>query len=256
MASELSSRLCIENFHRIARRALASELEENLLEPAAARGLVAQILNRPDSADLSLLDDRDAVAQSLRDFERVRGHHDGVAAPHVLAEQILENSRRLRIESNHRLVDHDHFRPVDERAGDDELLPHAVAVALDQLVGPLLEIEQRHQLAPAVLDLVAVLAVQSSDEAQEFRAGELLVDERPVGNESEFRFCGERILGEIDSREVNGARGRLEDSRDHAKRRRLARAVGAQESEQLTVGHGEINGINGCERAVFLGQTS
>ena len=106
-----------------------------------------------------------------------------------------------------------------------------MAVALDQLVGPFLQIEQRHQLATAVLDLVAVLAVQSRHEAEEFRAGELFVDERTVGNETEFRFCGERILGEIDSREVNGARGRLEDSRDHPKSRRLARAVGAQESE-------------------------
>src|SRR5450759_2425590 len=247
--------LCIENFHRIPRRALTRELEENLLEPSSPRGLVAQILNRSDTPDLPLLDDRDAVAQRLRDFERVRGHHDGVAALHVFAEQILENARRLRIEADHWLVDHHHFRSMNERARDDQLLPHPVTVALDQLVGPFLQIEQRHQLATAVLDLVAILAVQSRHEAEEFRAGQLFVDERTVGNETQLRFCGERILGEIDSREVNGARRWLENSRDHAKSRRLARAIGAQESEQLTVGHGEINGINGCERAVFLGQT-
>ena len=65
----------------------------------------------------------------------------------VFAEQILENARRLRVEADHRLVDDDHLGPVHERARDDELLPHAVAVALDQLVAPLLEIEQREQLA-------------------------------------------------------------------------------------------------------------
>ena len=75
--------------------------------------------------------------------------------------------RRLRIEPDHRLVDDDDVRTVHERARDDELLPHAVAVALDQLVAPFLEIEQRQQLARAVLDLVALLPVQAGDEAQE-----------------------------------------------------------------------------------------
>ena len=76
---------------------------------------------------------------------------------------------------------------------DDQLLPHAVRVALDQLVAPLLEVEERHQLARAVLDLGTLLAVQPRDEAQELRAGELLVDERPVGNEAELRLRRDRV---------------------------------------------------------------
>ncbi len=131
-----------------------------------------------------------------------------------------------------------------------------MAVALDQLVGPFLEIEQRHQLATAVLDLVAILSVQASHEAEKLGPGQLFVDERAVGNEAQLRFRGERILSEIDSREMDAPRRRLENSRDHAKRRRLARAIGAQESEQLAVGNGQINGINGRERAVFFGEAS
>ena len=61
-----------------------------------------------------------------------------------------------------------------------------MAIALDQLVGPFLQIEQRHQLATAVLDLVAILAVQSRHEAEKLGTRQLLIDERTVGNETQL----------------------------------------------------------------------
>src|SRR5438132_12206313 len=103
-----------------------------------------------------------------------------MAASHVFAEQILENSRRLWIESHHRLVDDNHVRLVNKSARDDELLSHAVAVTLDQLVAPLFQIEQRQQLSAPMLDVLPVLAVQSADESQKLDAGELLVDEGAI----------------------------------------------------------------------------
>src|SRR5207237_1299397 len=126
-------------------------------------------------------------------------------------------------------------------------------VALDQLVGPFLEIEQRHQLAPAVLDLVTILTVQPGDEAQELGARQLLVDERTIGNESQSRFRGQRILSKVDTCKVDGARRRLEDSRDHAKRRRFTGAIRPQESEQLAIGNRQIYGIDCRKGTVFLG---
>ena len=175
----------------------------------------------------------DAIAHRLGDLERVRRHHDRVAATRVLAKEILENARRFRIEADHRLVDDDHLGAMHERARDDQLLAHAVAVALDQLVAPLLEIEQREQLARAVLDLRPVLVVQPGDEAQELGARQLLVDERAVGNEAELALRGDRIGDDIDAADVHGAARRPQDAGDHAQRRRLAGAVGPEEAEQL-----------------------
>src|SRR4051812_26462008 len=141
---------------------------------------------------------------------------------------------------------------MDERARDDQLLAHTVAVALDELVGPILEIEEGHELATAVLDLGTILSVKSSHEAQELHARELLVDERPVRNESELRFRGERILVEVDAGEMDGSGRRLENAGDHPKRGRLAGAIGPEESEQLAIRDTEIYGIDGRERAVIL----
>src|SRR5438477_11474039 len=132
--------LGIEHIHRFASRSFAGELQENLLETTAARRLLAQVLNRSHRADFSLLDDCDPVAQSLRDLQCVRRHHDGVAAPHIFAKQILEDSRRLWIQSYHRFVDDNYLGPMNEGARYNQLLPHAVAVAFDELIGPLLQI--------------------------------------------------------------------------------------------------------------------
>src|SRR6266516_3265619 len=106
-----------------------------------------------------------------------------------------------------------------------------------------------------MLELVAVLAVESADETQEFRTRQLLVNEWPVGNESQLCFRGERILSEIDSRQVDRTGCRLENSRDHPQRCRLPGAVWPQKPKQFSVGHGQIDRIDGCVLAVFLGQT-
>ena len=190
----------IEDLDELARRVLAGEPQEDLSSPVRARVGAARSSSIVPQARITppwMI--ADAVAQRLRHLERVRRHHDRVAATRVLAEQILEDARRLGIEPDHRLVDDDHLGPMHERARDDQLLPHAVAVALHQLVAPLLEVEQREQLARAVLDLRPFLIVQAGDEAQELRARELLVDERPVGDEAELALRGDRIGGDVDA---------------------------------------------------------
>src|SRR6185436_7710248 len=145
----------------------------------------AKVVHGAAGTDDAALNDRDAVAEGLRHLERVRGHNNRVPASRVLAEQVLERASRLGIETHHRLIHDDHFGLVHERARYDELLAHAVAVALDQLVTPLLEIEECQQLAATTFDLGTGLAVQARDEAQKFDTRELLVDERSVGNESQ-----------------------------------------------------------------------
>src|SRR5262245_48245698 len=54
----------IEDVHEAARRVLARELEENVFESRAFRGgVLAQLGHRAAGADLSRLDDPDAIAQ-------------------------------------------------------------------------------------------------------------------------------------------------------------------------------------------------
>ena len=143
---------------------------------------------------------------------------------------------------------------MNQRARDDELLPHAVAVRLGELVLPGRQVEQLEQLVHAALDGRALLAVQRRDEAQELGAGELVVDERAVGDEAHPRLRLARLPLQVVAADLDHAARRLEDAGDHAQRRRLAGAVGAEEAEQLARRHLEIDAVDGGEAAVALGQ--
>ena len=125
-----------------------------------------------------------------------------------------ERARCLRIEAHHRIIDDDHLGLVDERARDDELLPHAVAVALHQLVTPFLEVEECEQLSPATFDFRPRLAVQARDEAKELDARKLLVDERPVRDESQLLLRRNGFGGQVDAGDAHGAGRRSQNSCD------------------------------------------
>src|SRR5687767_12636192 len=83
----------IQDRDELASGIVTGEAQEDLLQSATVVVAAGPKLgNRARGDDLSALNDADAVAQCLRDFERVRGHHDGVAARRVLAEQVLEDA--------------------------------------------------------------------------------------------------------------------------------------------------------------------
>src|SRR5450432_359555 len=245
----------IQHLDQLARRVLTREPQEELLEPLRTRAnALVQLLHRSRSPNAPALNDRHAIADAFRHLERVRRHHDRVPALRVLAKEILQDARRLRIEPDHRLIHDYHLRLVQKRARDDQLLPHPVAVALHELVAPFEQIEQRQQLRHAALDQRPILPVQPGDEAQELRARELLVDERTIWDVAEHRLRRDRILRDIDAVDVHCSRRRLQNPRDHPQRRRLSRTVGSEESKELPMRHVEIDRIHGGEGAVFLGQ--
>ena len=82
-----------------------------------------------------------------------------------------------------------------------------------------------------------VLAVQRGGEAEELAAGELVVDEGPVGDEPEARLGLERLRVDVDAAHLDRAARRPEDPGDHPDGGGLAGAVRAQQAEQLAPGH-------------------
>src|SRR2546430_12578879 len=104
------------------RSGASRELEEQLLQAGVAGTVLPpQIVHRALGHDLAVLDDGDAVAHRLGYLERVGAHEHGAAPAHELAEDVLEQSRRLRVEPDHGLVHHDVLGPMDQRARDDQL---------------------------------------------------------------------------------------------------------------------------------------
>ncbi len=128
------------------------------------------------------------------------------------------------------------------------------AVGLDQLVLPARQLEHLEQLGDAALDDIAFLSIKPGNEAQELGAGELVVHERPVGNEAEPHLGGERIGVHVVAAEQDAALCRSQNAGDHAQRRRLAGAVRAKASVEDAAGDVEADVVNRDEAAVELGQ--
>ena len=83
------------------------------------------------------------------------------------------------------------------------------------------------------VDAVAVHAVEPAVKAQELAGRQLLVDERPIGNEAERRLGRFGLGRQIVAVDEDAAGGRLQQPGNHADRRRLAGAVRAEEAVDL-----------------------
>ena len=189
------------------------------------------------------------------DFQRVGAHQHRAAPLHELAEQVLEQAGALGIEAHHRLVHHDDLGLVHQRAGDDQLLPHPVAVRFGELVLPAAQLEQLEQLVDPALDDRSFLSIQRRREAEELRTGQLVVDEGPVGNVPQPSLGHQRMALNVFARDVHGAGASAQDSRDHPHRGGLAGAIGAQEAEQGSRRNVERQAVHGGERSVPLDET-
>ena len=172
---------------------------------------------------------------------------------HELAEQRLEQLGAPWVQAHHRLIDHDYLGPVHQGAGDDHLLPHAVAVRFGQFVAPGGQLEQLEQFVDAALHGLPLLTIEGGHEAEELRTGQLVVDKRPVGDKPQYGFGGHRVGVDVLSAHSNDARGGPEDAGDHSQSGGLPGSVGAEKPEQFPCLDGEIDAVDGSERAVAFG---
>jgi hypothetical protein len=143
---------------------------------------------------------------------------------------------------------------VDQRRRHDEALLHAVRVALGQFVAPFVEVEERQQLAGAVLHLGAFLSVESGHEAQELGAREFLVHVRAVRHEAAQRFGAQRLGVQIEAAQAHAAGARFEQAHHQADGGRLAGTVGAEKAEDAAARDLEVETVDGDGVAVAFRQ--
>jgi hypothetical protein len=103
---------------------------------AGGRGQRSQCPRCVQRQDLPTAHDRHVVCQALRFIQIMRAQHD--AAPGVLHVQheLPHGARRQRVESGCRLVEEQHLRLVQQRAGERHLLLHAAREGHHAVVPP------------------------------------------------------------------------------------------------------------------------
>src|SRR5262249_34481968 len=95
----------------------------------------------------------------------------------------------------------------------------------------------------------AIETVDASEEADVLVDGEPLVERKPLRHVPDALLDALRIAADVDAADDRRSARRLQQSAQHANRRRLSRAVAAEESEDLASGDVERQAIDGGEIA-------
>ena len=99
----------------------------------------ARLVDRAFERDLALGDDRDPLAQPLGMGDDMGREDDVDAVRGLVADQLLELLLVDRVEPGERLVEHDQFGLVDDRAEQLDGLRHALGQGADRLLRPIAE---------------------------------------------------------------------------------------------------------------------
>ena len=134
------------------------------------------------------------------------------------------------------------------------LLIHAARECLTAIVAVVPQAEQAQQLFRALCGSRGVDAPEASDEFEIFPRGQLVVEQRLVRQPGDMLLGGGWIAAGVDAKDADFAGIRIEQARDHAQRRGLARAVGAEQGVKLAALHLEADAIHGALAAKALGE--
>ena len=178
-----------------------------------------------------------------------------VALLHEPAEHREQLLHARRVDGDRRLVEDQDGGLLDQRVGDAEALAHAAGVRLGLAVGGVLEADLVEQLVDPGLRDGPGDAVELGGVAQVLAAREAAVEPDVVGQVADLALDRERLAGRIQADDADDAAGRLGEAEQHEHGRRLARAVGPQEAEDLAGVDREVERVDRGEVAVLLGQS-
>ena len=220
-------------------------------------GAAQQVGGGAEELDLALLHEDRLLGQVQGHVDRLLDHDDrdalGVDATHDL-EQLADHRRR---EAQRELVDHQELGLREEGLGQRQLLLLAAREVAGHGVDPLGQGgEDGEYLGEASgrvdLGLVALLEDPRAEqdvlphrELPGTRRGPGHRDHAPQGD-----LVG-RHVGDVAAVEHDGAAGRLLDAADGPQQRRLARAVGAQQGDDLALLDVEVDAEQHLHAVVF-----
>src|SRR5437773_2354679 len=194
--------------------------------------------------DVAMVDDAKPIGEPVG-FLHVLGRQEDCHALLVETADVLPHSCPvLRIESRRRLVEEQHLRMRNEGHREIEALPHPARVRPGAAVRGVLQVNRLQQLRNSLLSFPLREMVQRALEAQVLSARELVIDSDLLGRIPNDLADGGGILVHVDTVHDRGSGCLLDERRDHFDRRRLARAVRAEESKDFPAANREGNSID------------
>src|SRR5439155_1706480 len=189
-------------FHRVqSPLLLARDAERHHV----ARDRALQFFGRAFGDDLSVIDDRDPIAQRVRFVEVVGGQEDsGPAVVH--ATNLIPYARpALRIKPGRRLIEKQQLRSMHQAEPDIKAPLLAAGIGADLAVSRTLQLEHLDQLGRALLSPGGRHAVEAALEDQLRAACDLAVGATRLADVTDALADPARLRRELASRDASRA---------------------------------------------------
>ena len=219
---------------------------------AGAADLGLQLVAGALGDHLAVIDHHDLVAQPVGLVEVLGGEQHGAAGRRAGLDRLPHADPAAGVEPGGGLVQEQHGRPGDERGGEVEPAPHAAGVGLGRPLGGVDELEPLEQLVGALLRRRLPEVVEPPDHLEILEPGQVLVDGRVLAREADLGPQRGGVALHIEPGDPGRSRIGLEQGGEDPHRGGLAGAVGAQQAEHTARAHGEIDAVEGPNRAVRL----
>ena len=238
-------------------------------EIGLAHGRIGLDVGRSAFRDLAPeIQHRDAVGHRHDEFDMVLDQQDGHAVRAQPADTAVERFDFLGIHPGRRFVEQEEGGPRGQRTREFKAPLLAESEVRRELVPLVGEVEKFERAVDLRLRLARAAEPALQEPSLRALRGGILRDpevlpDRQLPEQPDVLECARNALrdpqvrrrrGDVGASEPHLAGGRREQTADQVDDRALARAVGADETENLALRNGEIDAVDRAHPAEMLGQ--
>ncbi len=202
----------------------------------------------------AVVEQDDVIGQVVGFVEVLSGQQQGHPIAHELLEEVPELDAAGRIQTGGGLVEEQHRWRGHQRGGQVEAAAHSSGEGLHQAVGVVGKAQPLEQLVGARSRHRAGQVIEAPHELEVRAGGEQAVDRGGLACQPDPRADGGSIGHDVEAVDPRAARAGLGERGEDAHRRGLAGAVVAEQSEDGTGRHVEIQVAQRPEVAIALAE--
>jgi hypothetical protein len=197
-----------------------------------------------------VVDDRHAVAQRVGLLQVVRGQEDRGAGLAQAPDLVPHPSPALGVEPGGRLVKEEQFGQVHQPDGHVEAALLAAGVGLGGTIGALIELHRDEQLLGPPLGVLAAHPVKPALDHKLLPSWDLGGAATDLADVADALADLAGLLEQVGAGDRRLAAAGRQQGGEHPQSRRLAGAVGAQESKDLALLQAEVDAFDGFDAAL------
>ena len=202
----------------------------------------------------AVVDHHDVIRQAVSFLQVLGGEQQRRARLHQLDDDVPHVGPAPRVEPGGGLVEEQHRRLGDQRAGKIQTAAHATRVGLHRPVARFPEVEPLQQFPSPLPCQSPAQPVQPAHHVEVFVAGEVLVDCGVLARQADAGPDRARVGADVDPGHLRGPAVGFQQCGQDAHRGRLAGTVGAEQPEHRALGNGEVEAVEGPYFSVGLDQ--